>query len=51
MMCNNFLCKTLLNISLKLRLSIKTIHFDFIFHAVLTQNINSFKTVKLNLFF
>jgi len=50
MMCSNFLCKILLNTSLKLRLSIKTMHFDFIFHTVLTQNVSSFKAVKVIFF-
>ena len=26
-------------------------HFDFIFHTVLTQNVSSFKAIRIDLFF
>ncbi len=51
MMYSNFLCKTLLNISLRSRLNIKIMHSDFVFYTVLIQNVNSFKTVRINLLF
>jgi len=51
MMCSNFLCKTLLNILLRSRLNIKIMHSDFVFYTVLTQNVSSFKAVRVDLFF
>ena len=51
MMYNNLLCKILLNISLKSRLNIKTMHSDFVFYTVLTQNVSSFKAIRIDLFF
>ncbi len=51
MMCNSLSCETLSNVSLKFRLSIDIIHFDFVFHTVLTHDVSSSRTVKVNLCF
>ena len=51
MMYKNLLCKILLKASFKSKLNINIIHFDFAFHAVLIQNVSSFKAVKMNLYF
>jgi len=50
MMYNNLLCKILLNILLRLKLNIKIMHFDFVFYAVLIQNVSSFKAIRIDLF-
>jgi len=47
-MCINFLCNTLLKTSVRFRLSIKIIHFKFVFQSVITYKISSFSAVKVN---
>ncbi len=50
-MCKSLLCNTLLNVSFRFKLNINITHSDFAFHTVLTHNVNSSKTVKVNLCF
>ena len=51
MIYSSLLYKILLNISLKFKLNIDTMHSDFAFYAVLIHNVSSSKAVKINLYF
>lgn len=48
MMCRSLSWKTLSNASFRFRLSMKTIHSDCVFHAVLTHVVSSLRTERVN---